>query len=315
MAVRARPATEPVVPGEAAVSPAVTPTGRASSGSITVPGGILRTYILYVPRSLPKGRPVPLLVALHGGLGSGSQFEQNSGFDGLAEANGFIVVYPNGTPVRSAAPNRLVWNGGGCCSVAEQSQENVDDVGFISALITKIERHYDIDTTRVYAAGHSNGAILAERLACELSDQIVAIGVQAGDLMIKGCQTARPVSVLEIHGTADQNIPIAGGEGSRSLTRTDFPPPVDALKTFAGRDGCHTTPTSVTDPSNSAVRFKRWQSCQAGTTVEWATVTGANHAWMGHPASLASELLVGRPYMGFDSSAAIWSFLSAHHRR
>ena len=311
---RANSATRPLGPSGAAIVPAVTPMGRASKDSITAPGGSLRTYSLYVPRSLPKGRPVPLLVALHGGLGSGPQFEQNSGFDGLAEANRFIVVYPNGTPIRSTAPTHLVWNGGGCCSVAEESQENVNDVVFISALIAKLEAQYDIDRTRVYATAHSNGAILAERLACEISGQVVAIGVQAGDLMIDGCQMSHPVSVLEVHGTADQNIPINGGMGSRSLSQIDFPAPADALNTFTGRDGCSSIPTMSTDPSNRAVHFESWQSCRSGASVEWTKVTGANHAWMGHSASLASQLLVGRPYMGFDSSAAIWSFLSAHPR-
>jgi polyhydroxybutyrate depolymerase len=307
-------AGEPVVPYGAVIKPAIAAKGRDISGSIAVPGGGVRTYTLYVPKSLPKGTPAPLLVGLHGGLGSGRQFEQNTDFDGLAEANRFIVVYPNGTPIRPALPDRLVWNGGGCCSVAEQSQENVNDVGFISALITKIEHQYDIDKSRVYATGHSNGAILAERLACQLSNQIVGIGVQAGDLFINRCMTSRPVAVLEIHGTDDQNIPISGGIGSRSLTQADFPPPVDGLKTLAMQDKCPSAPTNSVDPSSPAVNFEIWQPCDAGTMVEWAKVTGANHAWMGHPASPGTESLVGTPYMGFDSSAAIWSFLSAHPR-
>jgi len=305
----------PIVPFGAVIKPAVAAKGHDISGSISVPGGGRRTYTLYVPKSLPKATPVPLLVGLHGGLGSGRQFEQNTDFDGLAEANRFIVVYPNGTPIRPAAPNRLVWNGGGCCSVAEQSQQNVNDVGFISALITKMEHRYDIDKSRVYATGHSNGAILAERLACQLSNQIVAIGVQAGDLFVNSCVTSHPVSVLEIHGTDDQNIPINGGVGSRSLTRADFPPPVDGLKTLAAQDACPSTPTTRVDPSNSAVNFEIWQPCHAGTLVEWAKVTGANHAWMGHPASPGTQSLVGSAYMGFDSSAAVWSFLSAHARK
>jgi polyhydroxybutyrate depolymerase len=276
---------------------------------------MVRTYALYVPRSLPRGRSVPLLVALHGGLGSGQQFEQNSGFDALAEANHFLVVYPNGTPILPSAPNGLVWNGGGCCSVAAQNEENFDDIGFISTLITKLEDLYDIDKVRVYANGHSNGAILAERLVCEDSEQIVAIGVQAGALMVDGCPMSHHVSVLEIHGTADQNIPINGGMGSRSLTQIDFPPPVDALETFAGYDGCGSVPNTSTDPSNPAIHLESWRSCKSGTSVEWVKVTGANHAWMGHPASPGTEPLVGKPYMDFDSSAAIWSFLSAHPRR
>jgi len=305
-----------VVPDGVAIKPATTPRGRHVTGTIVIGGNVVRSYTLYLPRSLPKHSPVPLLVALHGGLGSGPQFEQQSGFDGLAEANRFIVVYPNGTAIHRFAPNQLVWNGGGCCSVAEQGQENVDDVGFISSLITKLERQYDIDNGRVFAAGHSNGAILAERLACQLSGQIVAIGVQAGVLFVNSCPMPHPVAALEIHGTVDQNIPINGGYGQRSLTKTDYPPPVDGLKTIAAHDACPSAPTNAPDPSNAAVRFQIWQPCRAGTVVEWAMVAGANHAWMGHPGSRATQLLTGgKPYSGFDSSAAIWSFLAAHPRR
>ena len=93
----------PVVPYGAPIKAAVTPNGTRSFGTIVLAGSTVRSYQLYVPQSLPRRTAVPLLVALHGGLGSGSQFEQNSGFDGLAEANRFIVVYPNGTPIRRAA--------------------------------------------------------------------------------------------------------------------------------------------------------------------------------------------------------------------
>lgn len=253
------------------------------------------------------------MVALHGGLGSGQQFEQNSGFDGIAEANGFIVVYPNGTPIR-AGGSSLVWNAGFCCSVADQSHENVDDVGFLSALITNLEGRYRVDKNDVFVTGHSNGAMMAERLACDLADKIVAIAVQAGTLGVSSCKPSQPVSVLEIHGTADQNIPINGGAGSKSLTQDDFAPPVDALETFAAADRCPSTFETSTDPSNAAVSYEVWQPCRSGTLVEWAKVAGANHAWMGHAGSRATQSYLGSPYMGFDSSTAVWSFLAAHAR-
>jgi polyhydroxybutyrate depolymerase len=295
------------------IKPAVTLAGQATDGAALVSGAI-RTYRLYVPASLARNKPVPLLVALHGGLGSGPQFEQQTGFDGLAEANGFIVVYPNGTPIRPGS-GELVWNAGACCSVAAQEEENVNDVGFISALITKLEARYDIDTHRVFVTGHSNGAMLAERLACELAGQIAAIAVQAGTLVISQCRPAQPVAVLEIHGTADQNVPVNGGVGPDSLNKEDYPPPVDALRTLAAQDRCPAAPATRDDPANSAVTFEVWHPCRDGTVVEWAKVSGANHAWMGHPASRASELLEGGPpYLGFDSSAAVWSFLAAHPR-
>jgi polyhydroxybutyrate depolymerase len=301
----------PVVPYGAPIKAAVSSTGPATDGTVAV-GGTLRSYRLYVPASLPRNTPVPLLVALHGGLGSGQQFEQNSGFDGLAAANSFIVVYPNGTPTRGGSG--LVWNAGSCCSVADESRQNVDDVGFISALVAQLEGRYDIARNQVFATGHSNGAMLAERLACESADKIVAIAVQAGALGVSTCHPSQPVAVLEIHGTADQNIPINGGVGSKSLSKNVFAPPVDALETFAANDRCPSKSTTSADLANRAVTYQIWHPCQAGTVVEWAKVTGANHEWMGHAGPSALTAYLGPPYMGFDSSAAVWSFLAAHGR-
>jgi polyhydroxybutyrate depolymerase len=301
----------PYLPGGAAVQRAVPATGARIDGSLSFDGST-RTYHLYVPKHLKPG-PVPLLVALHGGLGSGTQFEANTDFDGLAQANGFIVVYPDGTPTR-AGSGRLVWNAGGCCGIADANAENVDDVGFVTALIALLETRYDIARNQVFVTGHSNGALLAFALVCQASGVVDAIAVQSGALLEPTCHPAHPVSALEIHGTADENIPIDGGKGSRDVSGTTFPPPLDALKTVARADHCRSRSTSA-DPRNRAVSIETWTACAEHTAVEWAKVKGANHAWMGHPASRATELLVGQPYLGFDSSLAVWSFLAAHPRR
>lgn len=287
--------------------------GHASDDSVTVAGG-QRTYRLYIPASLPRHTASPLLIALHGGLGSGQQFEQQTGFDGLAEANRFVVAYPDGTPYRPGSKG-LVWNAGSCCSVAAQGRQNVNDVGFISALITQLEQRHAINKSMVFVTGHSNGAMLGERLACQLAGQIAAIAVQSGTLTVDRCEPAQPIAVLEIHGTADQNVPINGGVGSNSLNQFDYPTPVQGLDKLAARDQCPQTPTVSTDAVNPAVSFETWSPCSSGTVVEWTKVSGANHAWMGHPASSAAAAINGGPaYLGFDASAAVWSFLSAHGR-
>jgi polyhydroxybutyrate depolymerase len=291
--------------------------GRRRSGavlqSIKTRDGRTRTFRLYVPRSLPRHEPVPLLVALHGGFGSGAQFEANSGFDQLADAHHFIVVYPDGTPIRphGALANARVWNGGRCCGPAARQQ--IDDVAFISQLIDRVAQHHDIDHHRVYAAGHSNGAIMSYRLACELSDKLVAIGVQAGSLEVDQCEPSHPVSVLHIHGRADRAIPIGGGRGG-GLAGIAFRPPRDAVTTFAHVDGCPDSSSTAVAPDNADVSIETWQPCQRGTAVQFVTVAGASHAWMGHPSGRAGRALTGPPYMKFDSSAAIWSFLAAHPR-
>jgi polyhydroxybutyrate depolymerase len=291
----------------------VTPSGHTSDESVTTADGRSRTYHVYVPASLPTG-PVPLLVALHGGTGWGTQFEQQSGYDGLAEANGFVVVYPDGIGAL-LLPNNRVWNGGACCGVAQADRQDVDDVSFIATVIDRVEATHDIDARRVFATGHSNGAIMSYRLACELADRIAAIGVQAGTIEIGSCHPSRPVAVLEIHGTADQNIPIDGGTGTHSLSRTDFASPRDALSTMAAADGCPGDARESVDAGNPDVTVDTWAPCDAGTEVQWVKVAGANHAWMGHPVSSGlAERVVGEPYPDLDSSLVIWSFLDAHPR-
>ncbi len=304
------PTTTPVAP----VRPAVEPKGTTTEYTIHTPDGRDRTYHLYVPASLPTDRPVPLLLAFHGGTGWATQYETQSGFDGVAEANGFLVAYPDGIKI-PLTPKSQVWNAGACCGAAAQDRDNVDDVAFSAAVIDQIEGTHDIDKTRVYAAGHSNGAMMSIRLACELSDKIVAIGVQSGTLEIDQCHPSQKVSVLEIHGTADRNVPIAGGQGDVSISRVDYRPPVETMQTFAAVNGCPATPTESVDPANADIVTASWAPCQAGTAVQWVKVTGANHAWMGHPASsVAAEKTVSTPYLGIDSTLTIWTFLAAHPR-
>ena len=297
----------------ATISPAVTPTAPTITASITTGDGRSRTYHLYVPDTIPAGTAgtkVPLLVALHGGVGSGIQFEGNSGFDGLAQANGFIVVYPDGIGAADSGALRT-WNGGNCCGPA--AKNNVDDVAFIAQLIDELARQYSIDPNRVFAAGHSNGGIMAYRLACELSSKIVGIGVQSSSLGVRPCSPAQPVSLIHIHGTDDHNLPLNGGVGDRGISAVDFPPAIDGVRTLAAADHCPTQPTVAPLPGNPDVITSSWSPCGGGTAIDFLVVTGASHAWMGHGGG--ARALVGVPYPNLDSSATIWSFLAAHPRQ
>ncbi len=299
---------EPYVNARAAVEP----RGTVNEATVTTPDGRVRRYRTYVPASLVPGEKVPLLIALHGGLGWGEQFEINSGFDGLAESNRFIVAYPDGTNARAGSTKLLTWNGGICCGPAVE--QNVDDVGFISRVIDEVSTTLPIDDSRVFAAGHSNGAFLAYRLACELSDRISAIGVQAGALGV-ACAPSRPVSVFHLHGLADANIPIDGGKGS-GISGVAYPSPREAPKAFAVTNGCTQGPIDQVDPANPDVIARTWSGCTQSRSVQFVTVAGASHAWMGHPGTAAgSTSLVGVPYQGIDASRAIWSFLASQPLR
>jgi len=296
----------------ATVKPAVSAMGVVRDEWIDTPDRRRRHFRLYVPTSLREGEAAPLLIALHGGLGTSDQFAANSAFDELAEANAFIVVYPDGIRAVPDRPGLQTWNGGYCCGPA--ARQDVDDVGFVRFLIDLLSERFMIDETRVFAAGHSNGAIMAYRLACELSDRIVAIGVQAGSLGIDDCRPSESVSVLHIHGLSDTNHPIDGGVGT-GVSGVDFRSARVAVRTLAELDGCDSEPLIDLVASKPDLGVSTWSNCAYGAVVRLITVEGASHAWMGHPAaSEGAAALVGEPYEGFDSSRAIWSFLFQHPR-
>lgn len=307
----AEPSTSSLADGSPSVSikPGVDPTGDTQDATITVDGH-QRTYHLYVPTSLPADEPVPLLIGLHGGTGDGEQFARNTQFDRLAEANGFLVVYPDGTGVGPTDAMRT-WNGGNCCGTA--ARDDVDDVAFISALIDEISTTHQVDPARVFATGHSNGAILSYRLACELSDKIAAVGFYAGSLEIDSCNPSQPVSVLHIHGTGDQNIPIGGGSGPKSISGTSFNVPREGVETLARADGCPGVP-AVDGRHEGDLTTTIWAPCRSGTEVELLTIDGANHPWPDGVQNALSKVRLGDAYQGFDATTQIWAFLASHPR-
>lgn len=214
-----------VGPGHATGAPTV-PTGQ-SSHSIQW-GGVNRTFNLYRPQGLPDA--VPLVVMMHGGYGNGAQAERAYHWDAEADRGHFLVAYPDGL-------NRA-WNAGSCCGIPQQT--DVDDVGFITAMVADIGRQIPLDPTRVYAAGMSNGAMMALRLGCQ-TGMFAAIAPVAGTLLTD-CSHAQPTSVLQIHGTADESVPYAGGPG-KALTangtpRVDGPAVPSVNATWRGVDNC-----------------------------------------------------------------------------
>lgn len=300
-------AAEPVGPAVdlRGVEVAVEPTGEVIHGSLVTPDGRTRTYRLYLPTQ--RADDAPLVLALHGGTGNGDQLAQTSGYDGLAEANGFVVAYPDGTPT-ALGPRRLVWNAGGCCAAA--ARDGSDDVAFLGALIDALAEDHDLDPTKVLGVGHSNGAMMAMRLACEAADRVAAIAVQAGTVFVDGCAPSRPVSVLDLHGSADRNLPVDGGVGEDSAAGADFPPVRDGLAAFARAAGCEGAdhPT-VRETDQSGIAAESWGPCPGGIDVELVLVDGAGHAWMGHPAPSGRG---DEPYPGLDASLVTWAFLAAH---
>lgn len=284
--------------------------GTVSLGSVPTPDGRRRTYRLYRPASHPSDRAAPLVVALHGGTGWGAQFAANSGFDEVAEAHGVVVAYPDGVGIGPDEGTLRTWNAGYCCGPAANT--NVDDVTFVRQLIDDISSQVSIDPDRVYVLGHSNGGMLAYRLACELSDRIAAIALQAGSLGVEDCSPTAPVSVLHLHGTDDENHPIDGGDGPRSISGVSYRSAMSSVSELAQAIGCDDGATETTQRRSTRTT---WSSCPDGAEVELVAVTGAVHAWMGGDERAGGpDQLTNPPNLDVDASVVAWEFVSRHRR-
>lgn len=251
-----------------------------------------RTFRLFIPFALKDGAKVPLVVALHGGLGSGDQFATTSRFESLAQDKGSVVVFPDGIGA--------TWNAGGCCGQA--SRTRVDDVGFLAALIDLIEREAPVDPARVFMTGHSNGAMMAFRFGCERPELVKGIAPVAGSLEIPQCKAAKGTNLLAIHGDADQNHPIDGGQGPRSIAGVDFTSMEKTLSLWTNAMGCGSPATTTAGPLTTT----EWKSCKDGTVARYVVIAGADHPW---PGGLPSVL--GNATQDLDATKAVWAFFEA----
>jgi polyhydroxybutyrate depolymerase len=250
-----------------------------------------RTYRLYRPATLPSS--APLVIMLHGAVGTGRQAESAYGWNAKADAGHFVVAYPDGY--------RRTWNAGGCCGPAQSA--GVDDVGFITTLVKTISAELPIDRSRIYATGMSNGGLLSYRLACN-TDVFAAIGPDAAT-MLGSCPSPAPISVIHIHGLADQSIPYRGGDSS-SAQKVDWPPVPNAVARWRAADRC-----SAPSTSRSGAVVTSVAKCPTGRSVELITIDGAGHQWPGG-ADPKSVIHLDPPSPALNATDTIWRFFAAH---
>lgn len=306
-------------PATAAATSSGCQDGTAAPGSTDAVlqfGGKSRQYALHVPAGY-TGQPTALVFSMHGFMSNYGEQQVLTGFSELADREGFIVVYPNG-----AGDSMLSWNAGDCCEYTETDR---DDVGFVAALIDEVGRSACVDLDRVYATGYSNGGFLSHRLACELGDRIAAIATVAGVLGIppESCNPGRPISVLQLHGSADLVVPYPGGTPAGwEMSFPGVAPPqfrsAEATRDFwAMENGCSMQLTP--GYAMGDVACQTYADCPAEGSVELCTVDAGGHTWpsgdhstIGGPLNAMIAPFFGTVSTSIDASAHMWQFLKAH---
>ncbi|WP_018655831.1 alpha/beta hydrolase family esterase [Actinomadura flavalba] len=252
-----------------------------------------REFLAHVPPQLAKGdwkngkpeKKLPVVLALHGGLANMGKMQQISGFDKVADEEGFLVVYPDGF--------MTTWNAGDCCGAAKIG--NIKDVDFLSKVIDKLTDSGLVDKNRVYVTGFSNGAGMAYRMACEAPEKVAAIGVVEGALVTK-CDPGQPVSAMIFHGTADGNVPIGGG-GRRDINDDrGYPPVKDAVDFWRRVAGLPEAKRGM-DAQTKNTTCQATGKGDAGVQVTFCRIDGGRHAW---PSGAA---------------ATLWGFFKTHPKR
>ena len=233
-------------------------------------GGLQRTYQVHVPAG--SDHPAGLVINLHGAGANGSEQAPLTNYNAVADQHGFVVAYPDGVD--------FSWADGRGASIPDR--QGVDDVGFLVALVDRLSHDYGINRGRVFATGMSAGAFMATRLACERADIVSAIAPVAGSLGTAfPCAPSRPVSVLEVHGTADPVVPFSGGTMLGRGGVSDIVAPPAMAQRWRDLNGCPGPVEDVLAGAGGGTVVHRFTSagCADGTEVVFVQVDGGGHTW------------------------------------
>ncbi len=260
----------------------------SSEHNITV-NGVNRSYLLHLPKNYDPDKKYPLVLFFHGYGNSPKIAEWYSGMSRKGDREGFIVVYPKGTGYGPGF--YLSWNAGFCCDLAAKNK--VDDVGFTKVLVESLEKNYSIDPSRVYATGHSNGALFVHRLGLELSDMFAAVAPLSGSvggittpknsamnngmkhprLKFENKPTFKPVPILIAHGKLDTVVPYGGGKHQDTTFDS-----VDKTVSFWLKNNTCDLSSKEISKENGTITEK--YVCQ-NSAVEFVTYPDGHHAWFG----------------------------------
>jgi len=249
--------------------------------------GTERTFLVHIPPSIQPDIPIPLLFNFHGRTDTAVHQQEISHMNAKADEAGFVVVAPQ------AIDNPPTWWG------AVPTEIGDADMVFFDELLEHLQAQINIDPTRIFATGFSNGASFANRLACSRSDIFAAVApVSGGHVGYYDCDAQYAVSVLAIHGLDDSIIPYEGNQNNPLVH--------EWVEAWAERDGCNTVPT-INRPSDLLI-FETWGNCNGEVLVALYSIANAGHTWPGSDFAIES----GGTTQALDATEVIWEFFAAN---
>lgn len=246
--------------------------------------GINREYIIYVPKSYDRTSSIPLVLNFHGFGGSASEFMNYADMRSLAESENFILAYPQGSYLNGASH----WNP---CPTGSGNKSTTDDFGFIESMINEISSRYNLDMERLYAAGYSNGGMMAYGLAHYKSDLIAAVASVSGAMLDCLGPTSHPIPIIHFHGTSDGIIPYNGNLEWNSVQTT--------LDYWIDFNNTNTNPT-ISKEISSEMTIENYIYGQGdrSVSVEHYKYIGGDHVWF------------NSTFQGYSTSELVWNFVS-----
>lgn len=249
--------------------------GTGVLGEYVVHEGTKRAYALNIPSSYDSSEALPLLIMFHGGGDTGPNFQRWSGLDSVADAAGFVTVYPNASGM-SCPDDVPVLE----CDDSPPFLWDSDDLEYIPELIGHLRHELYVDSTRIFGAGFSNGSLFAHKVGCELAHEMAAVATISGTMdpqTAQRCSPSQTISILAFHGTEDPSFPW-GGEGIYlSVSST--------VSGWAGINGCVGEPTTEwlpdTEDDGTRVWTETYQNCDENSEVLFYGIEGGGHTWPG----------------------------------
>lgn len=302
---------------EASIDCASVPTGTTEF--VLDAGGAEHDVRVYVPTTYDGISELPLVMNFHGFGSTGDQQAAFTGYEELAEEEGFMVVHPTAVPSSADDQGRNSWE-----TLATDNPAK-DDVEFTNELLDLLIEDYCVDATRVYATGMSGGGIFASQLVCVMSDRLAAAVSVAAIYFPASCDPAEAVPFTAIHGTEDPTVPFDGDlTGTRfeaePFAQLLFSTPIpDQFARFAAVMGCD--PEGERVQTSTDVFTTTYSGCDDDVPLVFHEVVGGGHAWPSSPLTepdspVVEQLTRLQGYSTFDIDATgdAWAFFEQHTR-